>query len=488
VASIEERPTVAEASAVAAPTARAPLWAVFSGAYFWSSVTILSSTVIGSMDTYIVNTSMPRVLGDLGEPQFYAWVASAFILAQVVGLSVAGAWRDRAGLRIPFLVAVAGFGVGSLLCALAPSMHVLVFARAFQGLAGGALNALSFSAAAAYPEAIRLRMLSLISGVWGIVALGAPLLGGFITDALGWRWIFLVNVPVCAAVIVLGYLALERVQPSASRRALPVMRALLLAIAVAGLTAAPSASPEIAVGLLLCGVLSAVGYAYAERHAVVAVIPRETWTGRGPVGSSLLATMFYTGAYTGAGVFLPLYLVQVRGESTTQAGLVLSVGGFMWTIGSIFASTRTGAWPIRLAWIGALLVVFAGASVAAQSALGNLPLPLIYITWAAAGFGVGLAMLHLTNWSLVYSPASQSGVISAATQTMRMLGSAAGGALMGALLNAIGTDADHLRLSITAVFSLAALIALVPATIGRPKVSVRDAGAEMRTESGLNLD
>ncbi|MBV9893089.1 MAG: MFS transporter [Chloroflexi bacterium] len=475
MATLEER---APARAVdATPWGRAPLWAVFSGPYIWTSVTVLSSTIIGSMDSYIVNTSMPRVLGDLGEPQFYAWVASAFILAQIVGLSVGGAWKDRAGLRTPFLVAVAGFGLGSLLCAVAPSMPLLVFARAFQGLAGGALSALSFAAAAAYPEAIRLRMLSLISGVWGVVALGAPLLGGFITDLLGWRWIFLVNLPVCAAVILLGWLALETSKPSDSRRALPVTRAVLLAVAVAGLTAAPSASPEIAVALLAVGLVAAIAFAYAERGAVIPVIPRDTWLGRGPVGSSLLATVFYTGAYTGAGVFLPLYLVQVRGESTTQAGLVLSVGGFMWTAGSIFASTRTGHWPIRLAWLGALMIVIAGVFIAAQSILGNLPLPLIYVTWAAAGCGVGLAMLHLTNWALVYSPAAQSGVISAATQTMRMLGSAAGGALMGAVLNAIGSDPDHLRLSIAAIFSLAALIALVPATIGRPKVWARVAPA-----------
>jgi MFS family permease len=471
VATIEERPVVAHAP----KSARAPLWAVFSAPYVWTTITVLASTVISSMDAYIVNTSMPRVLGDLGEPQFYAWVASAFILAQIVGLSIGGAWKDRAGLRTPFLVAVAGFGLGSLLCALAPSMHILVFARAFQGLAAGALSALSFAAAAAYPEGIRLRMLSLISGVWGVVALGAPLLGGFITDTLGWRWIFLVNVPVCAGVILLGWLALERRKPSEGRRALPLTRAVLLAIAVIGLTAAPSASGSalVAVGLLLVGVLAAIGFAIAERRAEVAVIPTDTWLARGPVGSSLLAIMFYTGAYTGAGVFLPLYLVQVRGESTTQAGLVLSVGGFMWTAGSIFASTKSGQWPVRLAWVGAVLIVIAGASIAAQSVLGNLPLPLIYVTWAAAGFGVGLAMLHLTNWALVYSPAAQSGSISAATQTMRMLGSAAGGALMGAVLNAIGSDADHLRMSIAAIFSLAALIALVPATIGRPKVSAR---------------
>ena len=308
----------------------------------------MSGTVIGSMDSYIVNTSMPRVLGDLGEPQYYAWVASAFILAQVVGLSIAGAWRDRAGLKTPFLLTVAAFGIGSLLCALAPSMLVLVVARAFQGLAGGGLNALGFAAAAAYPEAVRLRMLSLISGVWGVVALSAPLLGGLITDTLGWRWIFLVNLPLCAAVILLGWLALAASKPSDHRPALPVVRALLLALAVAGLTAAPSASREFAVPLLGIGLIAALAFGRQERRAAVPVIPRETWLGRGPVGSSLRAMLFYVGTYTGAGVFLPLYLVEVRGESTTQAGVVLGIGGFMWTVGSIFAASRTGRWPVRL--------------------------------------------------------------------------------------------------------------------------------------------
>ena len=471
MALIEDRPS--RARTPAAPARRAPLGAVFSGPYRWTTVTILAGTVIGSMDSYIVNTSMPRVLGDLGEPQFYAWVASAFILAQVVGLSVAGAWKDRAGLRKPFLLAVFAFGLGSLLCAIAPSMRVLVFARAFQGLAGGGLNALGFAAAAAYPEGVRIRMLSLISGVWGIIALGAPLLGGLITDTLGWRWIFLVNVPLCAGVMLLAWSTLRSSEPSDSRRSLPVTRAVLLAIAVAGLTAAPSATRELALGLLGVGLIAGLAFARQERRASVPVIPRETWLGRGPVGSSMLAAMFYAAAYIGAGVFLPLYLVQVRGESTTAAGLVLSVGGFMWTAGSIFASTRSGAWPIRLALVGALLIALAAGSIAAQSVLGNLPLEFIYVAWAAAGFGVGLAMLHLTNWALVYSPASQSGVVSGATQTMRMLGSAAGGALMGALLNAIGSDPDHLRLSIAAIFGMAALLALFPATIGRPKVAAR---------------
>jgi MFS family permease len=370
---------------------RAPFSAVLGGPHRWMTVTILSATVIGSMDSYIVNTSMPRVLAELGQPEFYAWVASAFVLAQIVGLAIAGAWKDRSGLRTPFLLTVSAFGVSSLLCAFAPSMGLLVLARAIQGLAGGGLNALGFAAAAGYPEALRLRIFSLISGVWGVIALGAPLLGGLITDTLGWRWIFLVNMPLCALVLVLGWHAIAATSKGQHRRALPIARAVLLATAVGGLTAAPSARNEIGFVLLGIGVLAAAIFARAERRAAVPVIPLDTWRNRGPLGSSMFATLFYTGAYVGSGVFLPLYLVQVRGESTTQAGLVLSVGGSMWTIGSIIASTRSyGHWPTRMVVGGALLIALAGLSIAVQALIGDLPLGLIYITGGAAGFGVGL--------------------------------------------------------------------------------------------------
>ncbi|HEY3059260.1 MAG TPA: MFS transporter [Chloroflexota bacterium] len=453
---------------------RAPYSALLGSQYRWTTVTILAGTVIGSMDSYIVNTSMPRVLTELGQPEFYAWVASAFVLAQIVGLAIAGAWKDRGGLRTPFLLTVTAFGASSLLCAIAPSMSLLVFARAIQGLAGGGLNALGFAAAASYPEGLRLRMFSLVSGVWGVIALGAPLLGGLITDSLGWRWIFLVNVPLCGLVLLLAWHAIAETSTSARRAALPIVRAVLLAVAVGGVTAAPSARNGLGFVLLAIGLGAAVVFAVQERRAAVPVIPLDTWRNRGPLGSSMFATLFYTGTYIGAGVFLPLYLVQVRGETNTEAGLVLSVGGSMWTVGSIIASTKGhGPWPMRMVMAGSLLIALAGASIALQAVIGNLPLPLIYVTWGAAGFGVGLAVLHLMNWAIVYAPAEQSGAISGAIQTMRMLGSAAWGALMGALLNAIGTDPGQLRTSIAAIFALSAIVALWPATFGRPRVEQR---------------
>ncbi len=442
----------------------------FRGPYLWPSVTALAGISIGSVDQYVVNTSMPRVLAELGQPVFYAWVASGFVLAQIVGMALAGAWRDRSGLRTPFLAGIAVFGVGSLLCAGAPSMAMLVVARAFQGLGGGALSALSYAAVAGYPESLRIRMYSLISTLWGIVALGAPLMGGAITDWIGWRWIFLANVPLCLIATAIAVQGLKGSAPADRRRALPVLRSILLALTVGAFIAAPSAEPLVAVALAICGVILGRLYLSEERRAAVPVLPLETWTARGAVGSCMLATMFVTAAYIGSNVFLPLYLQNVRGESAFTAGLVMSSAGVCWTVGSLLGVRAEGVWRMRVMRLGALMIAFGGLSVAAIAAAGNVPLVFVYLTWDVAAIGVGLALLHLMNWVVAYSPPERAGAASAAVQTGRMLGSAAGGALMGAVLHGIGADAGHLWTAISAIFLLGATFALMPATLLRPRL------------------
>ncbi|MDE3077869.1 MAG: MFS transporter, partial [Chloroflexota bacterium] len=433
--------------------------------------------VITSLDNYIVNTSMPVILRELHDPAFYAWVTSAFILAQVIGLSLGGAWRDRIGLRLPFVTSVIVFGLGSLASGFAPNMALLVAARGVQGFGGGGLSAVSFAAAAGYPEALRIRMFSLNSTVWGVVSLVGPLAGGLITDHIGWRWIFLLNVPVCVVVMLIGLRGYPSTPSESGSRKLPVVRAALLAVAAASLVAAPSAALKYAIPLLIVGLLTAWLYARQERLADVHVIPLSTWLRRDAVGSCMQATLFFTGAYMGASVFLPLYLQGVRGLTATQASVAVTVTGVSWTLAALAAAQATGPWPKRTVRGGALLVVLGGVCVAFQAVAGHSPIPLIIFTWALAACGIGMAMIHLMNWAIVFAPGNQTGAISGAVQTCRMLGSASGGALMGALLLAIGPDAQHLPRAIASIFLLVAILALWPATFGMPRDVDRAAAA-----------
>ncbi len=221
----------------------------------------------------------------------------------------------------------------------------------------------------------------------------------------------------------------------------------------------------------------ACGWVYLrqERRATVPVMPLETWLGRGPVGSSMLATMCVTGGYIGAGVFLPLYLQDVRGESAFTAGLVLSAAGMSWTVGSLIGVQFKGEARRRAMRIASAATSLGATAMAVEVALGPFPLWLNTLTWVAAAIGVGVSLLHLMNWAISFSPPERSGANSAAYQTCRMLGSAAGSALMGALLHGIGADPDHIRTAIVAIFVLSAAFTMLPATFLRPRLPRLDA-------------
>jgi len=243
---------------------------------------------------------------------------------------------------------------------------------------------------------------------------------------------------------------------------------VLLALAIGALVAAPSAN--LVAALLLVVVGSVLGWLYLEqeRTARAPVIPIETWTARGPVGSSLLACMFVTGAYLGSAVFVPLYLQQGRGQSAVQAGFVVMTGGAMWTVGSFIGSQGPVFWQKIWMILGAAAIAVGGLAVAAIAAF-DLPVVMMYFAWGGAACGMGIAILHLTNWAVLFSPIEQAGSVSGAVQIIRLLGSAAGAAIMGALLHLIGADPGHLRTSIVAIFLFMACLALWPATLGRPR-------------------
>jgi len=448
--------------------------ALFQGGYAWTSITAFTGIIVGAFDTYIVATAMPSVLRELGQPEFYAWITSAFQLATIVGLSLGGAGRDRLGLRAPFLIALVVFAGGSLACAMAPSMPLVVLARGLQGLGGGGLVVVCFSAAAGYPEGLRLRMYSLLSVAWASASLVGPILGGSITEVAGWRWVFIPNVPVCLLVALLAWFGFAGSVPGDKTRAVPVVRSLLLALATGSLVAAPSAGAT-GLALLLAGLVLGALYLRQEQAARVPVVPLQAWLGRGRLGSILQANLLFSMSFLGAAVFVPLFLQALRGQSAAAAGLVLTAGGLAWTGGNFLAGWSRGRWSKRMVIAGALLVAAACATIALQVVSGRWPVILVGVSWAVGGFGIGMAYITLLDQAIASSPREQYGSVTGAVQTLRTLGGALGGALMGALLHLLGAAGDMLRLSIVAIFLLATVLALWPATFGQPRMETQEA-------------
>jgi len=212
---------------------------------------------LGALEATVVSTAMPTVIATLGGLAHYSWVFSAYLLTSTASVPIWGRLSDLYGRRRMYLLGVAVFLVGSVISGAATSMFTLIAARAIQGLGAGAIIPMSMTIVGElYTLSERARTQALFSGVWGVASIAGPLVGGYITDALTWRWVFYLNVPFgfcCMAVIALAYPA------SRITRQVQVdwLGAILVSLAASALFGAALGPRHVVVGILLFAALSA---------------------------------------------------------------------------------------------------------------------------------------------------------------------------------------------------------------------------------------
>ncbi len=240
---------------------------------------ILLTTLLAALDQTIVSTALPRIVGDLGGFNNLSWVVSAYLLASTVTIPLYGKLSDLYGRRLLFTVAISIFLVGSTLSGLATSMNELIAFRAVQGIGAGGLIPLAQAAIGdLYSPRERGRYQGYVSAMWGIAAVTGPLVGGTLTQAISWRWIFYVNLPLGLLALVVVIKTMGHV-PSKHHRidyagatTLGLSLALILiACAWSGTTYAMT-SPQVVVPFV-AGLLGLVVFALIERRASEPIIP-----------------------------------------------------------------------------------------------------------------------------------------------------------------------------------------------------------------------
>ncbi|WTX20037.1 MFS transporter [Streptomyces sp. NBC_00005] len=377
---------------------------------------LMLAMALAALDSTIVSTAVPQIVGDLGGFSVFSWLFSGYLLAVTVTLPVYGKLSDTFG-RKPVLIAGAVlFLLGSLLCAVAWNMGALIAFRIVQGLGGGALQGtVQTLAADLYPLKDRPKIQAKLSTVWAVSAVAGPGVGGVLAAYADWRWIFLVNLPIGAVALWLIVRHLHEPQRKLTERpridwagALAVFACggvLLTALVQGGVAwpwlSAPSTA-LFAAGLALVGVVVLV-----ERRAAEPIIPGWVWRRR-----TIAAVNLALGALgllmVAPSVFLPTYAQSVLGLAPVAAGFVLSVWTLSWPVSAALSQhvyRRIGfrntamlgigtaalillAFPFLpypgQAWQPALLMLFLGG------ALGLFQLPLIVgvqstVGWAERG-------------------------------------------------------------------------------------------------------
>ena len=395
--------------------------------------------LMAALDQTIVATALPTIVADLGDAGHQSWVVTSYLLASTIITALAGRLGDLFGRKRVFQAAVTFFVVGSALCGIAQSMAMLVGARALQGLGGGAITV---TATALIGEIIPLRDRGRYQGalgaVFGVTTVIGPLLGGYFTDHLSWRWAFYVNVPLSIVVFFVAAAAI----PSLAGRAKPVIDytgILFVGLGATGLTLAtswggttyPWKSTTI-IGLFVGSTAALALFVWVESRVAAPILPTRLFGS--PVFTVCCVLSFVVGfAMLGALTFLPTYMQFVDGVSATTSGLrtLPMVAGMLSTsMGSGILVGRTGRYkifPVAGTAVMALAFLLMSRMNPSTSAL----LQSLYLFILGAGIGLCMQVLILIVQNT--SSFEDLGVATSGVTFFRTIGSSFGAAIFGSL-------------------------------------------------------
>src|SRR5919202_1463647 len=242
---------------------------------------LMLGMLLAALDQTIVGTAMPRIIADLHGFEHYAWVTTAYLLTSTTVVPISGKLSDLYGRKIFLLGSAAGFVFASALCGLAQDMTQLIIFRGLQGLAGGVLTSTVFTVISQiFPPAERGRIQGIFSGMFGLASIAGPLLGGYLTDNLTWRWVFYVNLPVGLIALTVLWVSFPDVRPVARERRIDFLGAISLVAAVVPFLLALSwggteyawGSPQI-VGLFAVAAVMLIAFIMVEARAPEPIIP-----------------------------------------------------------------------------------------------------------------------------------------------------------------------------------------------------------------------
>ncbi|GAA3773996.1 MDR family MFS transporter [Microbacterium kribbense] len=405
---------------------------------------LIVTMLLASLDQTIFSTALPTIVGDLHGVDQMSWVITIYILASTIMLPVYGKLGDLIGRKGIFIGAISIFILGSIIGGWAQDMPWLIAGRAVQGLGGGGLMILSQAIIAdVVPARERGKYMGIMGGVFAISSVAGPLLGGYFTDVIGWRWGLWMNIPlgILAIVAAVAFLHL----PAHPRREvkLDVFGIALLALASTGIVLvstwgghdAPNGyawdSPQI-IGLIAGTAIAAIAFVFVELRVAEPVMPMHLFRKLNfnlmtAAGLAIGVAMFGTLAY------IPTYLQMVTGANATQSGLLMIPMMGTVLVSSIISGalvSRTGRY--KWAPISGTLVTAAGM-VLLSTMTPALPVWLMCVYLGVMGLGLGLCMQIFVLVVQNTFPASQVGVATATNNYFRQIGASLGAAVVGSL-------------------------------------------------------
>ena len=404
------------------------------------AICCLSLLIVG-MDNTIVNVALPSIRTSLhASVEGLQWTIDAYTLVLASLLILAGSTGDRIGRRRTFQTGLVLFTLGSLLCSVAPGLGWLIAFRMVQAVGGSMLNpvAMSIITNVFTEPKERARAIGVWGGVIGISFGIGPVVGGLLTETIGWRAIFWINVPIGIAAFVLAALFIPESRAPRARRPDPVGQVLVLVLLVSltyAIINAPRSGWEspTTIGLIVLALATVAGLLYYEPRRVDPLIELRFFRSIPFSGATVIAVCAF-GAFSGFLFLNTLYLQDVRGLTALEAGLMLlpmaAVMVCLAPISGRIVAGRGPRVPLIIAGIAMSVAGLALAAVGLHTSYG-------YLIAAYVVFAIGFAMVNapITNTAVSGMPRDQAGVAAAVASTSRQVGGSLGVAIIGSVIN-----------------------------------------------------
>ena len=426
-------------------------------------VGLMLGMFVASLSQTIVGPAMPRIVAELGGVEHYSWIATATMLVSAVSVPVIGKLSDLYGRRWFYLGGLGVFMVGSILAGLSQGFWFLVFARAVQGLGMGALMPLSQTIIGdIIPPRQRGKYQGIMGAVFGVTSIAGPLIGGFVTDHLGWRWLFYLTLPigVAAFVFILRFLHLEKSEQRGTvdyAGILTLTPGLVLALLATTWGGGDLAwtSPVI-LGMYAVAAVLLAAFVVIETKVEEPLLPMHLLL-RPVVALSVAASFAIAVAMFGAIIYIPVYAQGVMGVSATESGMILipqSVAMILTSIVVGLLISRTGRYKGFLIAGGIVLVL--GYGMLAGLEYGDTQWHLT-ATMIVIGLGLGMSMQVYTLVVQNAVARRELGTATAAIQFFRNIGSTLGTAVLGTVMTASMSTAISDRIAALPAEDLAEL-------------------------------
>ncbi len=412
---------------------------------FVITAAMMLSLFIASIESTVVSTAMPTIVTQLGGLSIYAWVFSAFMLASTTTVPIYGKLSDIYGRRPVYLVAMAVFLIGSVLCGQAQTMPQLIIFRGVQGLGAGGLQPLAFTIIGdIFTFEQRAKIQGVFSSVWGVSSIIGPLIGGFLVDQVSWHWVFYLNVLpglIAAALMIVAWKDVSPRQPGQ----IDYLGAALLSSGVVSLLLALFEG-NTGLGfsgfafwtLLVMSVILLAGLLWAEPRAANPILPLTLFRDR--LFTSAVSHGFTAGfAMFGIASFMPFFVQSVLGTSATAAGAILTPQMFAWVLASVTGTRLLLRYSYRTLARAGMTSLVIGVLLMTRVGI-DTPYWMLVINMSLMGLGMGLSVPIFMVAVQTTAPRALLGSATSAVQFSRSIGGTMGVSVMGVVLAMRLTD------------------------------------------------